>query len=75
MAERARVLLANQQQIVKGLQDARGQILAQLATQPADRKLWQLGQIQRQLETILTAVGTSAGAVADGALRQAWQQG
>lgn len=75
LAERARTLLVSQQQVVKTLQDARGQILTQLAAQPADWQRWQLGQIQRQLETILTAAGSSAGAAADGAMRQIWQQG
>jgi len=75
LAERARTLLTADQQVVKALHDARTQILTQLAAQPADWQRWQLGQIQRQLETILTAAGGLAGTAGDGALRQIWQQG
>lgn len=75
LAERARTLLTADQAVVKALADARAQILVQLAAQPADWQRWQLGQILRQVETVLTAAGSQAGAAVDAGLRQAWQQG
>ncbi|CAN5438786.1 hypothetical protein BH10PSE18_BH10PSE18_18980 [soil metagenome] len=75
LGDRARTLLSTDQAVVKALQDARTQILTQLAGQPADWQRWQLGQILQQLETILTATGVTAGRAVDAGLRQAWQQG
>ncbi|MFE8644134.1 hypothetical protein ACFX58_03505 [Sphingomonas sp. NCPPB 2930] len=75
LQERARILLAADQQVVAALQGARAQILQQLAAQPADWERWQLSQILAQLETTLTGAAGRAGTAADTALRQAWQQG
>lgn len=75
LAERARLVLGTQQSVMEMLQAAQAQIIAQLATQPADWAQWQLTRLRDQISTILTATGQQAGAAIDLALRDAWQQG
>ena len=75
LAERARTLLATDQQVMALLRAAQAQIAEQLASQPADWQQWQLTRLRDQVDTILTATGQQAGAAVDTGLRQIWQQG
>lgn len=75
LRSRARLLLGADQAVVRLLNDARTSILAQLAAQPADWQQWQLSRIRDQLDVILNALASQAGASVQGSLRDAWQQG
>lgn len=75
LAERARLLLANDQRTVALLREALVQVTQQITAQPADGKLWQLARIRDQLEAVLSGAGARAGTATSQALREAWQQG
>ncbi len=75
LAERARLLIGANQQVVLLLRDAQLQISLQLAQQPADWQQWQLTRLKDQIGVVLAAVGQQAGTATDLALRDAWQQG
>ncbi|MBX3588844.1 MAG: hypothetical protein KF796_19605 [Ramlibacter sp.] len=75
LGERGRVLLAGNQRVIGELASVRVQILTLLASQPADWQQWQLTQILDQVTTLLAGATGRAATVADGALRELWQQG
>lgn len=75
LADRAKLLLGTDQQIIALLRQALAQIQGQLAQQPADWQQWQLSRLRDQIEVILTATGQQAGVAVGQALRSSWQQG
>lgn len=75
LADRAKLLLGTDQQIIALLRQALAQIQGQLAQQPADWQQWQLGRLRDQIEVILIATGQQAGVAVGQALRSSWQQG
>lgn len=75
LADRARLLLGADRQVIALLRDALTQVQVQLAQQPADWRQWQLSRLRDQLEVILAATGQQAGAAMGQALRDGWQQG
>lgn len=75
LAERGRILLATNQQVVAELFRVKAQILTLLASQPADWQQWQLTRILDQVSAALDGATGHAVTVAEGGLRQAWQQG
>jgi hypothetical protein len=75
LAERARILLLGNEEVIALLQSAQSDITDVLAAQPADWQLWQLTKIKDQVDVVLTAVGQKAAGAVDGRLRDAWQQG
>lgn len=75
LQERGRLLLSADQAVVRLLVAARADVVQILAGQPADWQQLQLARVLDQISTTLDGATGRAGAVVDGALRDAWQQG
>lgn len=75
LAERARLLLTTDQDVVALLQAAKASILEQLAAQPSDFNQWRLPQLLVQIQAVLDGATGSAAGRLDAGLRGAWQQG
>lgn len=75
LADRARLLLATDQDVVALLQAAKASILEQLAAQPSDFNQWRLPQLLVQLQAVLDGATSGAAGRLDAGLRGAWQQG
>ena len=75
LQERARTLLAGDEQVLRLLRDAREQIIALLAAQPSDFQQWNLTRLRQQLDLILQAAGQQAGTSTGQLLQDLWKQG
>ncbi|MBS0414361.1 MAG: hypothetical protein JSR68_08310 [Proteobacteria bacterium] len=75
LQERARTLLAGDEEVLALLRAARDQIVQMLAAEPSDFQQWQLARLRDQLDLVLRGAGQQTGVVADQLLRNLWQQG
>lgn len=75
LAERAKLLLTGQAQVLQTLADARAQILGVLAGMPSDWQQWQLQRLLGQIEDILQASTGRAGTAFDLRMQDGWRQG
>lgn len=70
LRERARLILAGEHQVLAALADARTQIMATLASQPADWQQWQLSRLLGQIDDVLQGATGRAGALFDARMRE-----
>lgn len=75
LRERAKLLLSSETEVLRTLVDSRTQILATLASQPSDWKLWQLSRLLGQIDDVLTGATGQAGTVFGLRLQDAWTLG
>jgi hypothetical protein len=75
LAERARLILSTDQDVIRLLQAAKAQIMTVLAGQPSDFAQWRLPQLLAQIEALLDGATSSGAARVDAGLRAGWQQG
>jgi hypothetical protein len=75
LRDRARLILAADQDVVKLLQAAKARIGLQLADQPSDYTLWRVTQLLQQIEAVLEGATGNAAVRLDQGLRAAWQAG
>lgn len=75
LQDRAALLLATDQDVIKLLQAAKARITEQLAAQPSAFEQWRLPQLLEQIETTLAGATANAVARVDSGLRSAWQAG
>lgn len=75
LQEHARLLLTGQARVLELINQARGEILAILAAQPADWQQLHLGRVLEQIDAILSAATGKAAAAAADVLERAWELG
>lgn len=75
LQEHARLLLTGQTRVLDLIKQARGEILAILAAQPADWQQLHLGRVLEQIDAILSAATGKAAAAAADVLERAWELG
>ncbi|WP_394789103.1 hypothetical protein [Rhodoferax sp.] len=75
LRERATLLLATDQDVIKLLQDAKTRITEQLAAMPSDFSQWRLPPLLVQIEATLDGATANAAARVDTGLRAGWQAG
>ena len=75
LQQRARSLVATDQDVMALLRQARERITQILIAQPSDWQQWHLQRLRDQIDQVLAASGQDAGTVLDRALRELWQQG
>lgn len=75
LRERATLVLATDQDVIKLLQTAKTQITEQLAAMPSEFAQWRLPPLLAQIEATLDGAMTNAAARVDTGLRNSWQAG
>lgn len=75
LRERAALILATDQDVIRLLQAAKARITEQLAAQPSEFAQWQLPQLLAQIQALLDGATNTGAARVDAGVRSAWQQG
>lgn len=75
LRQRASLLLATDQAVLRELLAAKAHILEILAQQPADWQQWHLGPLLEQIKAVLEGAAGRSALATDAAQRSAWQQG